>query len=104
MCPSEAVNLRLRSSSEANAYQSPQEQEPAVHWSKGTEQAKIHDPDHTNHQTLFTKETHEYTESQPMCKNHSIKQEANADKTLLPYLSDIIPQTGELIPIPKNTT
>lgn len=51
----EAVNLRLRSSSDAKAYEAPQEQQPAIHRSKGTQQAEVQQPAHRNHQTLFPK-------------------------------------------------
>lgn len=51
----EAVNLRLRSSSDAKAYEAPQEQQPAKHRSKGTQQAEVQQPAHRNHQTLFPK-------------------------------------------------
>lgn len=47
-----AVNLRLRSSSEAKAYHAPQEQEPAIHRSKGAQQTEVQSPAHGQHQTL----------------------------------------------------
>lgn len=57
----EAVNLRLRSSSDANTYEAPQDQKPAVHWSEGTQKAIVQTPAHTNRKTLFTIETHRFT-------------------------------------------
>lgn len=56
----EAVNLRLRNSSDAKTYEAPQDQEPAVRWSEGTQQAVVQSETHTNRQTLFT--TERYTE------------------------------------------
>lgn len=47
-----AANSRLWGSSEADAHQGPQEQEPDVHWGKGTQQPKVQSPGHGDHQTL----------------------------------------------------
>jgi len=47
-------NSRLRSSTNAKAYEAPQEQEPAVDWREGTQQAVEKGPTHTNSQTLST--------------------------------------------------
>lgn len=52
----ELVNIRLRSSPDAKAYKAPEDQQPAVNWSKGTQEAVVQSPTHTNRQTLFIKE------------------------------------------------
>lgn len=46
------ANSRLRGPSEAKADEAPQEQEPAVHWSEGTQQPKVESQAHGDHQTL----------------------------------------------------
>lgn len=47
-----AANSRLWGSCEADAHHGPQEQEPGVHWGKGTQQPKVQSPGHGHHQTL----------------------------------------------------
>lgn len=48
------ANSRLRGRSEAKADEAPQEQEPAEHRSKGTQQPKVESQAHGDHQTLET--------------------------------------------------
>lgn len=48
----EAANSRLWGCCEADAHEGPQEQEPAIYRSKGTQQPKVQSPDHGDHQTL----------------------------------------------------
>lgn len=48
------ANSRLRGRSEAKADEAPQEQEPAVHRSEGTQQPEVESQAHGDHQTLET--------------------------------------------------
>lgn len=58
LCMKEESSLRLRSSSNTKAHKAAQEQEPAIRWSKGTQQAVVQSPAHTNFQTLFSTDTY----------------------------------------------
>lgn len=99
-----AANSRLWGSCEADAHHGPQEQEPGVHWGKGTQQPKVQSPGHGHHQTLNqSPQSGRGTDEAP---SHAVKSQRGGREltSLLPYLSARFPHTGAPTHIPANTT
>lgn len=90
-----AANSRLWGSSEADAHQGPQEQEPDVRWGKGTQQPKVQSPGHGHHQTLNqSPQSGRGTDEAP---SHAVKSHRGGARTHKPsaiFVGQVPPHGG----------